>query len=139
MQYKRFNDTYAVRIDIGEEIMESLKSLCAKENIRLAEVSAIGAASHAVIGVFDPAEQAYHQEELDRFMEITSLNGSVTEMNGEPYIHLHTTLADQDNAIHGGHLISMRVGLTCEMFVRVLDGSVGRERNEELGINLWKV
>ena len=139
MQYKRFNDTYTVRIDIGEEIMESLKSLCAKENIRLAEVSAIGAANHAVIGVFDPAEQAYHQEELNRFMEITSLNGSVTEMNGEPYIHHHTTLADQDNAIHGGHLISMRVGLTCEMFVRVLDGSVGRERNEELGINLWKV
>ena len=139
MQYKRFNDTYAVRIDLGEEIMESLKTLCARENIRLAEVSAIGASDNAVIGVFDRETRAYHQEELKRFMEITSLNGSVTEMNGEPYIHLHTTLADQDNVIHGGHLIRMYVGLTCEMFVRVLDGTVGREKNEELGINLWKI
>ena len=72
-------------------------------------------------------------------MEITSLSGSVTEMNGQPYIHLHVTMADQKNVLHGGHAIELRVGATCEMFVRVLDGQVARERNEELGINLWNL
>ncbi len=139
MQYRRYKDTYAVRLDIGEEIMESLFSLCEKESIRLAQVSAIGAADRAVIGVFSREKQSYAQETLDQFMEITSLSGNVTTMEGKPYIHLHTTLADQNHGIHGGHVLEMRTGLTCEMFLQVIDGEIGRERDEELGINLWKI
>ena len=139
MQYKRMKDTYAVRLDVGEEVMESLKKLAEAERIRAAEVSAIGAADRAVIGVFDREAGAYRQEELNRFMEITSLMGNITEMEGKPYIHLHATLADQDHGIHGGHVIEMRIGLTCEMFVRVMEGAIGREHSDELGINLWKL
>ena len=28
MQYRRFDNTYMVRMDVGEEIMQSLKALC---------------------------------------------------------------------------------------------------------------
>ena len=139
MQYQRFDQTYMLRIDIGEEITESLEKLCEREGIRLAQVSAIGAADHAVIGVYDLREQQYHREELDGFMEITGLAGSVTEKDGKPYIHLHATLADQQHALHGGHVIALRVGATCEMFVRVLAGKVNREKDGELGINLWQL
>ena len=138
MDYRKFGSTYMLRIDVGEEIIESLKAVCAREGIRLAQVSAIGAADKASVGVYDLAEKRYHREDLEGFMEIANLSGSVTEMNGEPYIHLHATLADQRNVVHGGHVISMRVGATCEMFVQVLDGSVTREQDEGLGINLWK-
>lgn len=139
MKFKRFNDVYMVRIDLGEEIMEALSSLCRSENIRLAQVNAIGATDQAVIGVYDLKDQAYREEKLTGFMEITSLTGNITFVNDKPYIHLHATVADQQHTIHGGHVINMRVGATCEMFVRVLDGSVGRVRNEELGINLWEL
>ena len=139
MKFKRFNDVYMVRIDLGEEIMEALGSLCRSEDIRLAQVNAIGATDQAVIGVYDLKDQAYREEKLTGFMEITSLTGNITFVNDKPYIHLHATVADQQHTIHGGHVINMRVGATCEMFVRVLDGSVGRVRNEELGINLWEL
>ena len=138
MDYRKFGNTYMLRIDVGEEIIESLKAVCAREGVRLAQVSAIGAADRAAVGVYDLAEKQYHREDLEGFMEIANLSGSVTEMNGEPYIHLHATLADQRNILHGGHVISMRVGATCEMFVQVLEGSVTREKDEGLGINLWK-
>ena len=139
MKYRRFKDTYAVRLDVGEEVMESLKKLAEAERIRAAEVSAIGATDWAVVGVFDREAGAYRKEELDRFMEITSLMGNITEMEGKPYIHLHAMLADQDHGIHGGHVIEMRIGLTCEMFVRVMEGAIEREHSDELGINLWKL
>ena len=139
MQYRQFGDTYMLRIDCGEEILQSLKQMCEQEGIRLAQVSAIGAVDHAIVGVFDLLEKRYHQEETNEFMEIASLSGSVTGMNDQPYIHLHVTMADQKNLLHGGHAIELRVGATCEMFVRVLDGQVIREKNEELGINLWKL
>ncbi len=135
MEYSRIGDTCVVRMDKGENIMETLKALCAKEDIRLAQVDALGAVDHAEIGVFDPEQRAYCREELNEFLEITSLAGSVTRMDGQVYLHLHTTLAGQDHRVHGGHVIEMRVGLTCEMFVRVLPGELTRRPDAELGIN----
>lgn len=81
MQYRQFGDTYMLRIDYGEEILQALKQVCEQEGIRLAHVSAIGAVDHAIVGVYDLQEKQYHQEETEGFMEITSLSGSVTEMN----------------------------------------------------------
>ena len=137
MQYKQSGSTYLVRIDLGEDIVESLKKLCENEQILLGRVEAIGATDHAVIGVYDPAKKEYYPEKIDEFMEIASLNGNITTMDGKPYIHLHTMLADQHHGIHGGHVLEMRVGATCEMFVTVLEGEVTRQKDEALGINLW--
>lgn len=137
MQYKRFGNTYMVRNDLGEEILSNLQKLCEEESIRLGRVEAIGATDQAVIGVFDLEKKEYYPEQIQEFMEITGLSGNITQMEGKPYIHLHATLADQHHRIHGGHVIQMRVGATCEMFVTVLDGEVKRTRNEDLGINLW--
>ena len=139
MQYKQFGNTYLVRIDLGEEIIESLKKLCEDEHIRLGRVEAIGATDHASIGVYDLEKKEYSPEEIDEFMEIASLNGNITAMDGKPYIHLHATLADRRHVIHGGHVLEMRVGATCEMFVTVFDGAVNRQKDEALGINLWTI
>ena len=139
MVYQKIGDTYLVRMDLGEEILATLKALCGKEGIRLAEVSALGATDHAIIGVYNLAKAVYQPQELDGLMEIASLTGNVTTMKGEPYLHLHAVLADQNHAVHAGHVNEMRVGLTCEMFVWVLDGEVDRERDETLGINVLKL
>ncbi len=137
MEYRKFGDTYMIRFDLGEEILTCLKSFCEKEQIRLASVEALGAADYAAIGVYDLENKVYMQEELHEFMEITGLTGNVTRMNGEVYLHLHGTMADRNHRVHGGHVNALRVGATCEMFVRTLDGEVGRKRNEDLGINTW--
>ena len=64
------------------------------------------------------------------------MNGNVTRKEGEVCLHLHCTLAGQSGAIHGGHVIGLRVGATCEMFVTALPGEADRIRDEALGINL---
>lgn len=139
MQYRQFGNTFMIRIDVGEDIVASLRKVCDEEHILLGRVEAIGATDHAVIGVYDPEKQIYYHETVDGFMEIASLNGSITAMDGKPYIHLHATLADQQHEIHAGHVIEMQVGATCEMFVIGIDGEVGRQRDGKLGINLWKM
>ena len=137
MEYRQFGNTWMVRIDLGEDIIAQLKKLCEDERICLGRVEAIGATDRAVIGVYDLEKKEYYPEEINEFMEITSLNGNITAVDGKPYIHLHATLADQRHAIHGGHVLEMRVGATCEMFVTVLDEKVSRTKDEALGINLW--
>ena len=92
MEFRRFNDAYVVRMDRGEEVMESLTTLCEQEGIRLASVEAIGAVDRAVVGLYDVGEKVYHKKEFTEPMELTSLLGTVTEKDGKPYLHLHATL-----------------------------------------------
>ena len=81
-------------------------------------------------------KKEYYPEEISEFMEITSLNGNITAMDGKLYIHLHAVLADQRHAVHSGHVLEMRVGATCEMFITALDGKVTRTKDEALGTTL---
>lgn len=137
MEYRQFGNTYMARLDPGEEVLESLKTLCAEAGIRLGRVEAIGATDHAVLGVYDLNKKQYYPEEINEFMEITTLTGNITALDGKPYVHLHATLADQRHAIHGGHVLELRIGATCEIFIDALDGDVTRQRVEALGINRW--
>ena len=70
-------------------------------------------------------------------MEITSLLGTITEKEGEPYLHLHINLCREDMSVIGGHLNECRISATCEMVVRKLDGAVGRRLDSEVGLNLF--
>ena len=135
MDYRRFGETLVVRMDRGEEILEQLKALAEKEHIALASVEALGAVNDFTVGVYNTAEKKYYSNHFEGAYEIVSLTGTVSAMDGQVYLHLHTTLAGQDHTVHGGHVIEMRVGLTCEMFVRVLPGELTRQPDAELGIN----
>ena len=59
MEYKRFDNTIVARIDRGEEILEQLKNVALKEEIRLAEISALGAVNDFTVGVFDTEKKKY--------------------------------------------------------------------------------
>lgn len=82
MEFQKFADTYVVRLDKGEEVIASLQKLCETEQIALASVTGIGAADHAVIGLYDVGQRQYHKTELNGPMEITSLMGNVTQKEG---------------------------------------------------------
>lgn len=137
MEYKRFDNTIVARIDRGEEILEQLKEIALKEEIRLAQISALGAVGDFTVGVFHTAEKEYHANRFTGDWEIVSLTGSITQMNGEYYAHLHMSAGGTDGAVVGGHLNSATVSATCEMFITVYDGTVGRRRDEDVGLNLF--
>ena len=138
MEYRKFGDTYVVRIDRGEEILASLTALCRKEDIRLAQVDALGAVDHAIVSVYDVPTKTFFRKEFNEAMEISNLCGTVSRKDGEVYIHLHATLCDTNLAAHGGHANELRVSATCEMVVRTIPGEVGRQLDENIGLNLFK-
>lgn len=137
MEYRRFQDTLVVRMDKGEEIVEQLTKLAETEHIALAEVSALGAVSDITVGVFYPEEQEYHANQFHGKYEIVSLTGTITEMDGKPYLHLHMSAGDQEGRVVGGHLNRAVISATCELVIRLLDGRVGRKFSPEIGLNLF--
>ena len=136
MQYRVFGDTYVVRLQRGEEVLACLRELCEKESISLGTVSAIGAVNH-VVGVYRVDEQKYVANTFDGVMELTSLMGNITEKDGEPYLHLHATFGDLTGKVIGGHLNEAVVSATCELFVRKVEGHVGRRLDPETGLNIF--
>ena len=118
MEYQRFEDTYVVRLNRGEEVTECLQALCKQEGIRLGEVSGLGAADAAVVGLYNVSERKYYKKELRGMMEITSLVGNITEKDGEVYLHIHINLCDENLAVHGGHMNSCRISATGELLVQ---------------------
>ena len=137
MDYRRFGDTIVARIDRGEEVLSSLKEVALRENIRLARVSAIGAVGDFTVGVFHTAEKQYRSNRFRGDWEIVSLSGSITQMNGEYYAHLHMSAGGTDGTVVGGHLNEAVVSATCELFITVLDGTVERRFSPEVGLNLF--
>lgn len=136
MEYKRFGDTVVMRIDRGEEIVEQVRAVSEKEKIRLASVSALGATDDFTVGIFDLQEKQYNRFRFQGSFEIVSLIGTVNTMNGEFYTHLHMSVGDKDAKVFGGHLDRAVVSITCEMVLRIIDGTVDRERDASLGVNL---
>lgn len=138
MVYKRFQDNLILRVDPGEEILETLKKVAEKEQIKLAEVSALGAIGEFTTGVFDPEKKQYSSNDFKGHYEIVSLTGTITEMDGGCYLHIHMSAGDGSGQVFGGHLNRAVVSATCEMVVRVIDGHVGRKFNDKIGLNLFE-
>lgn len=138
MQYKKFGDSFFVRLERGEEILSSLAALAEKEDIALGCVSGLGAVDRFTAGVFFPQEKVYRKNDFHGNFEITSLTGTITRMDGKPYLHLHMSAGNEYGKVMGGHLNEAHVSATCEIVVRVVEGSVGRAFSDEIGLNLFE-
>ena len=138
MEYRRFNNTIVARIDKGEEILEQIKEIALKENIKLANVNALGATNDFTVGVFKTQEKKYYSNSFSGDFEIVSLTGTINTMNGEFYTHIHMSAGNSEGKVFGGHLNRAIVSATCEMFIQVIDGTVEREFDEGVGLNLFK-
>lgn len=138
MEYKKFNNTYVIRMDRGEEILATLKEICLKENIKLASIQAIGAVDEFSVGLYDVNEKKYNSNTFKGAYEITSLLGNITTMNGEYYAHLHMSCADKDGHVFGGHLTYAHISATVEMVLNLMDGEVDRKKDEIIGLNLFE-
>lgn len=136
MEYKRYGDTYVVRIDRGEEIVERLLDLAEREGIALAGVNGLGAVDRVTVGVFSPAQKTYKANEFQGDFEIVSLHGTLTTQAGRPYGHFHMSFGDGEGRVFGGHLNRAVVSATCELVLTVLPGRVERRMDSQVGLNL---
>jgi len=138
MDYRRFDDTIILRVDPEEEIIEQIRKVSEKENIKLASVQALGAINDFTVGIFDTVEKKYYSNHFQGAYEIVSLTGTITTKAGAFYQHLHMSAGDGTGKVFGGHLNRAVVSATCEAVIRVIDGRVERVLDPEVGLNLFR-
>ena len=138
MEDRKFNNSYVIRINKGEEIVEKLKELCEKEDIKVAEITGLGASNLVEIGLFNVNTKEYKTTTFEGMFEITSLIGNATRKDGEVYLHLHINFSDETGNTKGGHLVRCNISATSEIIVNKIEGNVDRKLSDEIGLNLMK-
>ncbi|MCE5222891.1 DNA-binding protein [bacterium] len=139
------DSTWFIRLEKGEEILESLTGFCKKFNHytgATGTITGIGAVSYAEIGWFDPECKKYVTNVYQENREITSLIGNLSLKEKEPFFHIHVTLSNRQFEVIGGHLYKAIISATGELVLRTfrLSGTstdLKRKPDQETGLYLW--
>ena len=136
MKFKKLGDYYVLRLEVGEEIIGEIKRFCLAQGIGSGKVTGIGVLRKAKISYFDLELLDYKHREISDYMEMTSLMGNISVMEGELYPHLHVTLADASFNLLGGHLSEGEIGVTGELIIEPFEGVIERKYYQETGFRL---
>ena len=142
MEYRRFGDTYYVRLDRGDEIVSSLMGLCEAENLGSAIYTGIGGCSEAQVQTFIPETGEFETEVLTGMLELVSLTGNVISGDGGGlWHHTHALFSMKDGDGHrlvAGHIKSITVLYTAEIELRpTIGGTIRRQYDPETGTGFW--
>ena len=136
MEFRKFGERYLLRLEVGEEIIGIIKDFCMKQGIGSGQVSGIGVLRKARISYFDLALRDYHHRDISDYVELTSMMGNISIMEGQVYPHLHVTLSDNKFNVYGGHLSAGEIGITGEFVIEPFDQEIERRLYQESGFRL---
>ena len=141
MDYRRMNDTFYIRIDKGEEIIEKILEVCEEEGIKSAFFSGIGGCSRAELQTFIPESGSFETEIIEGMLELINVTGNIVFDDGKLFHHTHAVFSYKDGSEHkmaAGHIKSITVLYTAEIELRpVIGGVIGRKHDPETGTGFW--
>jgi predicted DNA-binding protein with PD1-like motif len=122
----------------GSDLLKELEDYVRANGINLAWLSGVGAVSRATIRYYDQPKQEWVDLELDQRLEVAGMLGNVSLMNGEPIVHVHITLVDEQGRCYGGHLGHNTLVFNLEILLTTLSGPpVTRKMDAQTGLTLW--
>ena len=128
--------TYVVVCDPGDEAVSALTQFARAERLEAAQITAVGAFEHAIVGWFDRAARDYRRIPVDEQCELLSLIGDVAEGQDGPILHVHAVLGLSDGTTRGGHLLEGRVFPTLEAVVTETPAQLRKVLRPDIGIAL---
>jgi uncharacterized protein len=131
-------DGYLIRCDIGNEIVESLKTFASENKIYSGTVVGIGSINDPELGYYDVDKKEYLKRQFDGDYELLSLVGNFARLGNEIVLHCHVSLSDANFQVRGGHLFKAYVAVTTEFYIRPGEVELHRAHDDETGLNLLK-
>ncbi len=139
MHYKKYRNSYILRLQKGEEIIESLKGFTKKEKLKGAFLYGLGVGENLKLGYFDAHKKSYIEKQFIGEYEFTSFVGNISYFEEEPVIHVHVTVTDKRFNAYGGHLFSGYVPATLEIILFPIDKKLVRKKDINTGLNLLNI
>jgi hypothetical protein len=129
---------YMGRLDKDDDLVNELTKIVQEKNITTGIIKVIGAVQNAKIGFYNQETHEYEYKTFDREMEIVSCLGNISLLDGEPFVHAHIVLADEDGSCYGGHLAEGTTVFASEFYIQPLKGEkLERKYEESTQLTLW--
>ena len=130
---------FMIRLEKGEDILGSITGFAKGNRVGAALFEGIGSLNTAKLGHYDFETRKYSFEVFKDDLEILSLSGNISRMNGKPLPHAHVTLGRRNFSVIGGHLDEGSLANMVEIGVTVLPGKLVKARDEGVGLNLLQL
>ena len=138
MEIKHLGDIFLVRLEAGEEVVESLRQFAGVQRIGFAALQAIGTFERVTLGYYDGKAKAYRNEEWEEPVEVLTMSGNITKgEDGDPMVHAHVIVGRSDYTTLGGHVVEATVGPTLEVFIETAPTTIRRSHDPGTGLELW--
>ena len=128
------------RVVRGSGLQEAFRQLVDEHDLRSAWVSAIGAFEWIEVTEYDQVERRYEEPHRFQQCELLSMQGNLSERDGEPFWHLHATVSLRENGrdvTYGGHVVDGSV-FALEFRIDCFDElELKRANDEATGLQLW--
>lgn len=135
MEYTTESDRIIVRLDPGEEVLDSLTALRADADIEQGFLMGIGAVDEVTLGHYDVSEQEYNEETFTGQYEVTSFLGNI----GPDKIHTHIQVGTDSFESLGGHCSKAVVSGTFEIVVFPGETPLVHELDERTGLDVFNL
>ena len=119
----------------GERLHEGVLDLARKEGVRTGVVEGIGGVDRLVLAYYDLKGRKYEEHRFNEFMEVASILGNITMMDGKPFLHAHGTFGRRDMSVVAGHVVSARVRPFLEFGITKSANLALRRLDEKTGLN----
>ena len=136
MHFTQVDEGYMIRLEKGEEIIETVIKFALENRIPAGILTGIGAADKIRVGYYNPRTKGYPERTFNGELEIATLIGNLSWVGENPMAHLHIIFSDENMNALGGHLFEARISATCEIYLRVFTKKLDRKPDEEIGLNL---
>lgn len=136
MKTKQISQGWLVRLEKGELLVGALLNACTDHNVQSGWLQGIGAVSELELGFYDLEHKEYHWKKFNQLLEITSIQGNISQLDGVLTLHLHGNFSDQNYQVFGGHVKEAVIGGTGEFIIAPFDDELSRSHSDEIGLNL---
>ncbi len=130
--------TFIGRVATGADLVDEIERICAEQGILAAEVTVVGAVSHAAYAYYVQDEQRYAELSSDVHHELAGFVGNVSMRDDKPFLHAHCTFANRSGGTVSGHLLHGTTAFVAEVIINEwTDLSLVRTHDEATGLALW--
>lgn len=131
----KVKNKYILRLELGDEIIQSINDFCQKNNIAAGYFFGLAAVDYLKIARYLPDTKSYEEIKFNEPLEVVSLFG----VHSPDGIHSHIVVSDKDFAAFGGHLKEGRINGTAEIIFYEIDGELKRFLDSQTNLNLLKL
>ncbi|MGB9729040.1 MAG: PPC domain-containing DNA-binding protein [Thermoprotei archaeon] len=128
---------HVIRLNKDEDIIEQIKEIARKMNIKAGFFFGIGSFEELHIAFYDQKKKKYEENIFTEELEMTSIIGNISTDGNDVLVHCHVNAGDKNSIIIGGHVLPGSKVFAGELFlIEISNEELTRVYDDITGLKL---